>query len=198
MKLLFVSILFIILLSCENEENLVMKTRFQENNPTSELEQTITPMPESTATPMPESTATPMPEPTATPMPESTANPTFEYIYIDVEFTDKVNIYLNLEIPKGFMLKELIVEKYKGKDKIAFFAIQEGTTYTAGDNILKMVSWGHFGPESGNILFYSDNLESKNKVPVTLSSGKYSIRFAQNNYKDAKYFLSGKLISTQQ
>lgn len=175
MKLLFfVSILFIILLSCENEENLVMKTRFQENNSTSELEQTITPIPESTAT------------------------PTLEYIYIDVEFTDKVNIYLNLKIPKGFMLKELIVEKYEGKDKIAFFAIQEGTTYTAGDNILKMVSWGHFGPESGNILFYSDNLESKNKIPVTLSSGKYSIRFAQNNYKDAKYFLSGKLISTQQ
>ena len=191
MKLLFfVSIFFIILLSCENEENLVMKTRFQENNSTSELEQTITSVPESTATPIPEPTATPMPKPTAT--------PTLEYIYIDVEFTDKVNIYLNLEIPKGFRLKELIVEKYEGKDKIAFFAIQEGTTYTAGDNILKMVSWGHFGPESGNILFYSDNLESKNKVPVTLSSGKYSIRFAQNNYKDAKYFLSGKLISTQQ
>ena len=191
MKLLFfVSIFFIILLSCENEENLVMKTRFQENNSTSELEQTITSVPESTATPIPEPTATPMPKPTAT--------PTLEYIDIDVEFTDKVNIYLNLDIPKGFMLKELIVEEYQGKDKIAFFAIQEGTTYTAGDNILKMVSWGHFGPESGNILFYSDNLESKNKVPVTLSSGKYSIRFAQNNYKDAKYFLSGKLISTQQ
>lgn len=180
--LLFISVFSLILLSCEKEENLVMETRFVENNTTSEPEQTVTPMPESTATPKPEPTAT----------------PTLEYIDIDVEFTDKVNIYLNLDIPKGFMLKELIVEEYEGKDKIAFFAIQEGTTYTAGDNILKMVSWGHFGPESGNILFYSDNLESKNKVPVTLSSGKYSIRFAQNNYRDAKYFLSGKLISTQQ
>ena len=187
MKLLFVSILFIILLSCENEDNLVMETRFQENNTTSE----------STVTPMPEPTATPMPEPTTT-MPKPTATPTLEYIYIDVKYIDKVNLYLNLDIPKGFVLKELIVEKYEGNDKIAFFAIQEGTTYTAGDDILKMISWGHFGPESGNILFYSDNLESKNKVPVTLSSGKYSIRFAQNNYRDAKYFLVGKLISIDQ
>lgn len=116
-------------------------------------------------------------------------------IYLDVQFTDEVNIYLNLNIPDGFVLKELIVDKYEGHDKIAFFAIQEGTTYTAGDDIFQMVSWGHFGPSTGNILFYSDNLESENKVPVTLSSDSYSIRFAQNNFNGAKYLLVGKLIA---
>ena len=129
---------------------------------------------------------------TKTPEPSSERN---KEINLDVVFKDKVNLYLNLDVPKGFVLKELVVKKYEGDDKIAFFAIQKSSTYTAGDDISKMVAWGHFGPESGNVLFYSDNLEFKNKVPVKLSSGSYSIRFAQNNYKEAKYKLVGKLIS---
>ena len=138
--------------------------------------------------------ATLTPKPTATPTPKPTATAK-EDMYLDVKFTDESNIYLNLNIPEGFVLKELIVDKYEGHDKIAFFAIQEGSTYTAGDNIFQMVSWGHFGPSSGNILFYSDNLESGEKVPVILSSGPYSIRFAQNNFNEAEYFLVGKLVA---
>ena len=97
---------------------------------------------ESTFTSIKEVTAISTPKPTATPKQD---------MYLDVKFTDESNIYLNLNIPEGFVLKELIVDKYEGDDKIAFFAIQEGTTYTAGDDIFQMVSWGHFGPSSGNI-----------------------------------------------
>jgi len=89
-------------------------------------------------------------EPTATPVPE---------ISIKVEFKEAVNLFLNLDIPEGFILEELIVEKYEGKDEIAFFGIQKGETYTAGDDITEMISWGHFGPNSKDILYYSDNLE---------------------------------------
>jgi hypothetical protein len=152
----------------------------------------LTPKP--TTTPTPKPTATPAPKPTTTPAPKPTTTPK-EDMYLDVKFTDESNIYLNLNIPEGFLLEELIVDKYEGHDKIAFFAIQEGTTYTAGDDIFQMVSWGHFGPSSGNILFYSDNLESEKKVPVTLNSGPYSIRFAQNNFNEAEYFLVGKLVA---
>ena len=127
-------------------------------------------------------------DPTATPVPE---------ISIKVEFKEAVNLFLNLDIPEGFILEELIVEKYEGKDEIAFFGIQKGETYTAGDDITEMISWGHFGPNSKDILYYSDNLEFKNKVKVTLDSGLYSIRFAQDNYKDANYHLIGKLIPSQ-
>ena len=141
---------------------------------------------ESTFTSIKEVTAISTPKPTATPKQD---------MYLDVKFTDESNIYLNLNIPEGFVLKELIVDKYEGDDKIAFFAIQEGTTYTAGDDIFQMVSWGHFGPSSGNILFYSDSLESEKKVPVILISGPYSIRFAQNNFNGAEYFLIGKLVA---
>ncbi len=140
----------------------------------------------STATTAPEPTATTAPEPTVTTAPE---------IRIKVEFKEAVNLFLNLDIPKGFILEELIVEKYEGKDEIAFFGIQKGETYTAGDDITKMISWGHFGPNSKDILYYSDNLEFKNKVKVTLDSGLYSIRFAQDNYKDANYHLIGKLVA---
>ena len=145
---------------------------------------------ESTSTSIEESTAISTPKPT----PKPTATPKQD-MYLDVKFTDESNIYLNLNIPEGFVLKELIVDKYEGHDKIAFFAIQEGSTYTAGDDIFQMVSWGHFGPSSGNILFYSDNLESGKKVPVILSTGPYSIRFAQNNFNEAEYFLVGKLVA---
>ena len=155
-------------------------------------EATFTPKPTATPTPKPTATPTSKPTATATPKPTATAK---EDMYLDVKFTDESNIYLNLNIPEGFVLKELIVDKYEGHDKIAFFAIQKGSTYTAGDDIFQMVSWGHFGPSSGNILFYSDNLESPKKVPVILSSGPYSIRFAQNNFNEAEYFLVGKLVA---
>ena len=144
--------------------------------------------------PEPTPTATPEPTPTATPEPTPTATPE---ISIKVEFEEEINLYLNLDVPEGFVLEKLIVEKYEGKDEIAFFGIQKGKKYTAGDDIKKMISWGHFGPNSKDILYYSDNLEFKNKVKVTLDSGSYSIRFAQNNYKDANYQLIGKLIPSQ-
>ena len=132
------------------------------------------------------STTTTVPEPTTTTAPE---------ISIKVEFKEEVNLFLNLDVPEGFVLEKLIVEKYAGDDEIAFFGIQKGEAYTAGDDITKMISWGHFGPNSKDILYYSDNLEFKNKVKVTLDSGLYSIRFAQDNYKDANYHLIGKLIA---
>ena len=147
---------------------------------------------ESAAAIPPTPTAIP-PTPTAIP-PTPTAIPE---ISIKVEFKEEINLFLNLDVPEGFILEKLIVEKYEGEDEIAFFGIQKGKKYTAEDDITKMISWGHFGPNSNDILYYSDNLEFKNKVKVTLDSGSYSIRFAQNNYKDANYHLIGKLIPSQ-
>ena len=134
-------------------------------------------------------TSTSIPESTSTSIPES------KEIIIKAEFKEEINLFLSLDVPEGYILEKLIVDKYDGKDEIAFFGIQKSGTYTAGDDITKMISWGHFGPNSNDILYYSDNLEYKNKVKVTLDAGSYSIRFAQNNYKDAKYKLIGKLIS---
>jgi len=142
-----------------------------------------------TSTSIPESTPTSIPESTPTSIPES------KEIIIKAEFKEEINLFLSLDVPEGYILEKLIVDKYDGKDEIAFFGIQKSGTYTAGDDITKMISWGHFGPNSNDILYYSDNLEYKNKVKVTLDAGSYSIRFAQNNYKDAKYKLIGKLIS---
>ena len=145
------------------------------------------------ATAIPPTPTTIPPTPTAIP-PTPTAIPE---ISIKVEFKEEINLFLNLDVPEGFILEKLIVEKYEGEDEIAFFGIQKGKKYTAEDDITKMISWGHFGPNSNDILYYSDNLEFKNKVKVTLDSGSYSIRFAQNNYKDANYHLIGKLIPSQ-
>ena len=133
--------------------------------------------------------------PTSIPDPTPTSIPDPKEIIIKVEFKEEINLFLSLDVPEGYILEKLIVDKYDGEDEIAFFGIQKGETYTAGDDITKMISWGHFGPNSKDILYYSDNLEFKNKVKVTLDSGLYSIRFAQDNYKDANYHLIGKLVS---
>ena len=49
---------------------------------------------------------------TKTPEPSPERN---KEINLDVVFKDKVNLYLNLDVPKGFVLKELVVKKYEGK-----------------------------------------------------------------------------------
>lgn len=40
----------------------------------------------------------------------------------------------------------LYLSKYVGIDAIAFFAIQQGPQFTAGNNVAQMVVYGHFGP----------------------------------------------------
>jgi len=40
----------------------------------------------------------------------------------------------------------LYLSKYIGVDAIAFFAIQQGSQFTAGNNVAQMTVYGHFGP----------------------------------------------------
>ena len=172
-----------------------------------------TPLPASTAlpaatsippsTPLPASTA--LPAPTAVPkqkiFPDDYSDNPYDPSIIGILdkdttisniFGDNNRDYVGFKVKENFFVEAINLIDYYGQDKIAFFAIQKNDKFTAEDDITKMLSYGHFGPESSynkvgqNILYYSKNMDS-NRDKVVLDPGDYVMRIQQGNSENASY-----------
>ena len=86
----------------------------------------------------------------------------------------------------------LYLTKYVGVDQIAFFAIQAGTAWTAGNDITQMVTYGHLG--SGGSMPVGTNILAGNPLKtqaVTLAANTaYTIWIQQTGTNLTEYVLS--------
>jgi hypothetical protein len=54
--------------------------------------------------------------------------------------------YFYIPVPAGSTLSAITLQSYQSTDAIAFFAIQEGTRFSAGTDISRMLAGRHMGP----------------------------------------------------
>ena len=97
-------------------------------------------------------------------------------------------------------MSELVLEKYKGEDKIAFYGVYKtNKLWEPTEDIVPLLSaWGHIDSEKligKNILSYSDNLElsidqRENYGYVELGAGMYIILVQNGNTMNAEYEFS--------
>ena len=149
----------------------------------------------------------PTPLPTATPLPTPTSEK-IEVLNLN-EKTTKLNItfennairnYTQFIVPERKILSELVLEKYKGEDKIAFYGVYKtNKLWEPTEDIVPLLSaWGHIDSEKligKNILSYSDNLElsidqRENYGYVELGAGMYIILVQNGNTINAEYEFS--------
>ena len=193
-KLVFF-ILTIMLFSCSNEGI---------NDETSVLEKTVI----ATIAPDP----SPTPEPTPEPTPDTIIpTPTSRLINIHLlneEITelniifdqDSIRKYIQFTVPNGRILKQLILNKYIGDDKIAFYGIYKTVEiWEPNEEIVPYLSaWGHIESEKfigKNILSYSEFLELSidqrdGNGYVTLKPGTYVMIVQNGNITNAEYEFS--------
>ena len=108
--------------------------------------------------------------------------------------------YTQFIVPERKILSELVLEKYKGEDKIAFYGVYKtNKLWEPTEDIVPLLSaWGHIDSEKligKNILSYSDNLElsidqRENYGYVELGAGMYIILVQNGNTINAEYELS--------
>ena len=67
--------------------------------------------------------------------------------------------YFHIPVPSGWRLKELSLRSYQSTDKVAFFAVQKGEKFTAGQNLSLMLAGRHFGPNDLDKNLLSDITE---------------------------------------
>ena len=193
-KLVFF-ILTIMLFSCSNEGI---------NDETNVLEKTVI----ATIAPDP----SPTPEPTPEPTPDTIIpTPTSRLINIHLlneEITelniifdqDSIRKYIQFTVPNGRILKQLILNKYVGDDKIAFYGIYKTVEiWEPNEEIVPYLSaWGHIESEKfigKNILSYSEFLELSidqrdGNGYVTLKPGTYVMIVQNGNITNAEYEFS--------
>ena len=169
------------------------------------IESSADPLPSPTPALLP--TPTPLPSPTPAMMP----TPTSEIIgVLDLnKKTTKLKItfeentiknYTQLIVPEGKILSELVLERYEGVDKVAFYGIYKtNKLWEPTEEIVPLLSaWGHIDSEKlidKNILSYSKNLElsidqRKDYGYVELGSGMYIMLVQNGNTINAEYELS--------
>ena len=197
-KLVFF-ILTIMLFSCSNEGI---------NDETNILEKTVI----ATLAPDPSPTPEPTPEPTLEPTPGTIIpTPTSRLINIHLlneEITelniifnpDSIRKYIQFTVPNGKILKQLILNKYVGDDKIAFYGIYKTVEiWEPNEEIVPYLSaWGHIESEKfigKNILSYSESLEltidqRDGNGYVTLKPGTYVMIVQNGNITNAEYEFS--------
>jgi hypothetical protein len=86
----------------------------------------------------------------------------------------------------------IYLTKYVGVDLIAFFAIQAGPAWTAGNDVTQMITYGHLGPGGG--LDVGSNILAGNPLKtqaVTLAANtEYTIWVQQTGSNLTEYVLS--------
>ena len=211
-RVLTLILIISIFISCAEKNNSENKINSNDLIVTSiESLPTPTPTPTSTATPSVAPTPTPTPTPLPTPTPTPLPTPTSEIISsldLNKEIT-KLNInfgentiknYTQFIVPEGKILSKIVLEKYRGEDKVAFYGIYKtNELWEPTEEIVPILSaWGHIDSEKlirKNILSYSDNLElsidqRKNYGYVELDSGIYIMLVQNGNTVDAEYEFS--------
>ena len=146
----------------------------------------------------------PAPLPTATPLPTPTSerikvlNLNEKTTKLNITFEDNaIKNYTQFIVPEKKILSELVLEKYKGEDKIAFYGVYKtNKLWEPTEDIVPLLSaWGHIDSEKligKNILSYSDNLElsidqRENYGYVELGAGMYIILVQNGNTINAEY-----------
>ena len=149
----------------------------------------------------------PAPLPTATPLPTPTSerikvlNLNEKTTKLNITFEDNdIRNYTQFIVPERKILSELVLEKYKGEDKIAFYGVYKtNKLWEPTEDIVPLLSaWGHIDSEKligKNILSYSDNLElsidqRENYGYVELGAGMYIILVQNGNTMNAEYEFS--------
>ena len=146
----------------------------------------------------------PAPLPTSTPLPTPTSerikvlNLNEKTTKLNITFEDNViRNYTQFIVPERKILSELVLEKYKGEDKVAFYGVYKtNKLWEPTEDIIPLLSaWGHIDSEKligKNILSYSDNLElsidqRENYGYVELGAGMYIILVQNGNTINAEY-----------
>ena len=192
---IFLILILTIFISCDEKEDA-----------SNSLLNAFTPTPVNEPKPIP----TPTPKPIPTPTPVLIPTPTSELIEILIlEDTTKhivrfdensIRRYIQLVIPGNKALSSLILDKYIGDDKIAFYGIYKtAELWEPNEEVVPLLSaWGHIESEKfigKNILSYSTNLDLTidqrvNNGYVELGSGVYIMLVQNGNIDNAEYEFS--------
>ena len=113
---------------------------------------------------------------------------------------DSIRKYIQFTVPNGKILKQLILNKYVGDDKIAFYGIYKTVEiWEPNEEIVPYLSaWGHIESEKfigKNILSYSESLELSidqrdENGYVTLKPDTYIMIIQNGNITNAEYEFS--------
>jgi hypothetical protein len=204
-----ISILILILsifISCS--ETISSQNKLSNNDLIANLIES-SPAPSPTAIPSPTATPSPtaIPSPTATPLPTPTSekikllNLNKKTTKLNITFEDNtIRNYIQFTVPEKKILSELVLEKYKGEDKVAFYGIYKtNKLWEPTEDIVPLLSaWGHIDSEkliNKNILSYSGNLElgidqRENYGYVELDTGMYIMLVQNGNTINAEYEFS--------
>ena len=189
-KLVFF-ILTIMLFSCSNE-GINDETNVSEKIVTSTIASDLPPTPE----PTPD---TIIPTPTSRLIDIHLLNE--EITELNIIFNpDSIRKYIQFTVPNRKILKQLILNKYVGDDKIAFYGIYKTVEiWEPNEEIVPYLSaWGHIESEKfigKNILSYSEFLELSidqrdGNGYVTLKPGTYVMIVQNGNITNAEYEFS--------
>jgi hypothetical protein len=98
--------------------------------------------------------------------------------------------YVTWDIPKGQQLMSVKLVQYVSEDAIAFYALQPSKVFDAGENVSRMLVYGHMGPRdlSRNVL--ADVPKSK------LGEGPMTLWFQQTGLLPTQYAIEVVLAST--
>ena len=193
-KLVFF-IFTVMLFSCFNEE-INDESNVSEKTVTTKIVPDLPPTPEPTPEPTPD---TIIPTPTSRLINIHLLNE--EITELDIIFDqDSIRKYIQFTVPNGRILKQLILNKYVGDDKIAFYGIYKTVEiWEPNEEIVPYLSaWGHIESEKfigKNILSDSESLEltidqRDGNGYVTLKPGTYIMIVQNGNITNAEYEFS--------
>ena len=193
-KLVFFT-LTIMLFSCSNE-GINDESNVSEKIATTTIAPDLPPTPEPTPEPTPD---TIIPTPTSRLINIHLLNE--EITELNIIFNpDSIRKYIQFTVPNGKILKQLILNKYVGDDKIAFYGIYKTVEiWEPNEEIVPYLSaWGHIESEKfigKNILSYSEFLELSidqrdGNGYITLVPGTYVMIVQNGNITNAEYEFS--------
>ena len=193
-KLVFFT-LTIMLFSCSNE-GINDESNVSEKIATTTIAPDLPPTPEPTPEPTPD---TIIPTPTSRLINIHLLNE--EITELNIIFNpDSIRKYIQFTVPNGKILKQLILNKYVGDDKIAFYGIYKTVEiWEPNEEIVPYLSaWGHIESEKfigKNILSYSESLELSidqrdENGYVTLKPDTYIMVIQNGNITNAEYEFS--------
>ena len=201
---IFLILILTIFISCDEKED-ASNSLLNAFTPTPVNEPKPTPKPIPTPTPKPIPTPIPTPTPVLIPTPTSEL---IEILILNEDTTkhivrfdeNSIRRYIQLVIPGNKVLSSLILDKYIGDDKIAFYGIYKtAELWEPNEEVVPLLSaWGHIESEKfigKNILSYSTNLDLTidqrvNNGYVELGSGVYIMLVQNGNIDNAEYEFS--------
>ena len=89
--------------------------------------------------------------------------------------------YVSWDIPKGQQLLSVKLVQYESEDAIAFYALQPNKVFDAGENVSRMLVYGHMGPSdlARNVL--------ANVAKSKLGDGSMTLWFQQTGSLPTRY-----------